>query len=158
MWRDGQLGAREGRPIVVRRRARERDRAFLEEAHVAALGPIVLVGMGWTKERLRQQFFREVTLAHCEVISVDGRDAGYVSTVDRGAYWYIDAIAIVPRYQRKGVGGAVLRALLDDAAPRPVRLTVLRTNRARGLYARLGFVVVAQDGQRELMEWRATAP
>lgn len=155
MWRDGQL---DRPPVVVRRRARERDRAFLEEAHVAALGPIVLVGMGWTKERLRQQFFREVTLASCEVISVDGRDAGYISTVDRGAYWYIDAFAIVPNYQRKGVGGAALRALLDDAAPRPVRLTVLRTNRARGLYARLGFRIVAEDAQRQLMEWRPTAP
>lgn len=139
---------------IARRPASLSDRGFVEEAHVAALGPIALVGYGWTATRLRAQFHAEVDLANCEVISVDGRDVGYVSIEDRGTFWYIDAFAITPNYQRKGVGGAALRVLLADAGLVPVRLSVLRTNRARSLYLRLGFRVIGGDRQRELMEWR----
>jgi ribosomal protein S18 acetylase RimI-like enzyme len=177
MWQHGEL-------TILRRPASERDRAFVEEAHVAALGPIALVGYGWPKERLRAQFRTEVELANCEVIVADGRDAGYVSISsslarprprptppptshrtgsprssisDRLAHWYIDAFAIVPNYQRRGIGGAALRGVLAEAGWRPVRLSVLKTNRARSLYLRLGFRVIAEDRLREQMEWRPTS-
>ncbi|HEY5938120.1 MAG TPA: GNAT family N-acetyltransferase [Kofleriaceae bacterium] len=142
------------RQLVSRRRAVEGDRPFLEEVHVAALGPVALVGYGWVAERLREQFHREVELANCEVILVDSLRAGYVSIEDRGAFWYIDAIAIAPKYQRKGVGSAALRDLLVQTGRVPVRLSVLLVNRARPLYRRLGFTVIASDGRRELMEYR----
>ena len=152
-WR-GQLTAT--RRIRLRRAA-ERDRPWLEDVHVAALGPIVLVGYGWTAERLRAQFRREVAVANCFVISVaDGAeraDAGYVSIEDRGAYWYIDAFAIAPNFQRRGIGEGTLRVVLEDAGTRPVRLSVLKTNRARSLYLRLGFRVIAGDTHREQMQW-----
>ncbi len=140
---------------VTRRPASRGDAAFIEEAHVAALGPTALVGYGWTKEQLRAQFHREVSLASCEVIAVDGRDAGYISTLDRGRWWYIDAFAILPNYQRAGVGSAALRGLLDEAGSRPVRLSVLHVNPARALYLRLGFRVLGSDRVRSLLEWRA---
>ena len=142
---------------VVRRRALERDRAFLEQAHLAALGPVALVGYGWTKQRLQSQFLEEVRLKNCEVIVVDGSDAGYISTEDRRTHWYVDAFAIVPNYQRRGIGAAALRGLLADAGARPVRLSVLRTNPARSLYTRLGFRVIGGDRLREFMEWNARA-
>lgn len=141
---------------VVLRRAVERDRGFLEEAHLAALGPIALVGYGWTKERLRVQFREEIELANCEVIIAGGTEAGYVSIEDRGPYWYIDAFAIVPNFQRRGIGSIVLRRVLDSAGIIPIRLSVLRTNRARSLYLRHGFRPVAGDPLREVMEWRVT--
>lgn len=137
------------------RRASERDRAFLEDVHVRALGPIALVGYGWTAQATLSQFRREIDLANCEVITVDGPPAGYVSIQDRRTCWYIDAVALLPRYQGKGIGTAVLRDLLLRADLTPVRLNVLHVNPARALYERLGFRVLARDAQRQLMEWRA---
>jgi ribosomal protein S18 acetylase RimI-like enzyme len=162
---------------VARRRAEEADRALLEDAHLAALGPVALIGYGWTKERLRTQFHAEVVLAQCQVISagllremtnggdmedtsgsraghVDWRDVGYISIEDRVTSWYIDAFAILPRYQRLGIGAATMRSVLGAADGRTVRLSVLRTNPARSLYLRLGFVTIAGDRLREQMEWR----
>ena len=145
-----------GRAIgkIERRRAHESDRTFIEDVHVAALGPVALVGYGWTAQRLRAQFQEEVDLANCEIISVDGRDAGYVSIENRGQFWYIDAFAIGLKFQKQGVGSAALRQLLDGVGMVPVRLSVLKVNRARSLYARLGFRVIGSDSRRELMEWR----
>ncbi|HLL20800.1 MAG TPA: GNAT family N-acetyltransferase [Kofleriaceae bacterium] len=139
---------------VQLRPAFEADRTFLEDVHVAALGPVVLVGYGWPACRLREQFHKEIELANCHIILVDGRGAGYVSVEDKGAFWYIDAIAIVPKYQKKGVGTATLRSVLDDAGTLPVRLNVLHVNRAKTLYERLGFRTVMQDGRRQVMEWK----
>jgi ribosomal protein S18 acetylase RimI-like enzyme len=137
------------------RRATLKDRDFLEEVHVRALGPIALVGYGWTATKTLAQFRSEIDLRNCEVIVVDGRAAGYVSTQDRGAFWYIDAFAIAPRYQRKGIGTAVMRDLLLRAGTVPVRLNVLHVNPARALYERLGFRILSRDGARQVMEWRA---
>jgi ribosomal protein S18 acetylase RimI-like enzyme len=143
---------------VAFRRATLDDVDFLEQVHVAALGPVALVGYGWTAERLRAQFHSEIKLVTCTLILVDRVAVGYVSVEDHGTYWYIDAIAIVPKYQKRGVGAAAMNLVMADAGLRPVRLSVLRTNPARSLYLRLGFRVFAGDRLREQMEWRATLP
>jgi len=131
------------------------DLPFIEEVHVAALGPVALVGYGWPACTLREQFRSEIDLATCHVISVDGRRAGYISIEDRDSFWYIDAIAMARRYQGKGIGTLVLRDVLAEAGSRPVRLNVLHVNRARRLYERLGFRTIRRDEQRQIMEWRA---
>lgn len=123
--------------------------------HVAALGPVALVGYGWPAFRLRDQFHKEIDVRCCHVIIVDGVEAGYLSIEDKGEFWYIDAIAIVPKYQKRGVGTAVLEAVLADAGRLPVRLNVLHINRAKTLYERLGFRTILDDTRRQIMEWRA---
>jgi ribosomal protein S18 acetylase RimI-like enzyme len=149
-----------GTTRVTLRRALLAERPWIEEVHVAALGPVALVGYGWTAERLRAQFHREVAPAACLIISTHDatgdRDVGYVSVEDRRHHLYIDAFAIAPKYQKKGVGGAAMRAILEEAGVTPVRLSVLRTNRARSLYLRLGFQIIGGDQLREQMEYRRT--
>jgi ribosomal protein S18 acetylase RimI-like enzyme len=148
-----------GAPARVElRRALRTDAPFIEEVHVAALGPVALVGYGWPEITLREQFRSEIDLATCYVISIDGRRAGYISIEDRDSFWYIDAIAISRRHQGQGIGTLVLRDVLAEAGSRPVRLNVLHVNRARVLYARLGFRVIRRDEHRQIMEWRAPGP
>jgi len=48
-----------------------------------------------------------------------------------------------------------MRGIMYEAGRIPIRLSVLLVNRARSLYQRLGFRVIAADRMRELMEWRA---
>lgn len=149
MSRDGELK-------IQRRRAIAQDAAFLEDVHVRALGPIALVGYGWPAFRLRDQFHREIEVTNCYVIIVNGIDAGYISVEDKGQFWYIDAIAIAPNFQKKGVGTAALRSVMLEALT-PVRLNVLRVNRAKALYERLGFRTILEDPRRQIMEWRPSA-
>jgi ribosomal protein S18 acetylase RimI-like enzyme len=148
-----------GAPFRVERRpAQQADLPFIEEIHVAALGPVALVGYGWPAITLREQFRSEIDLATCHVISVDGRRGGYISIEDRDSFWYIDAFAMARPYQGKGIGTLVLGDVLTEAGVRPVRLNVLHVNRARALYERLGFRVIRRDEQRQIMEWRAPMP
>ncbi|HSK03119.1 MAG TPA: GNAT family N-acetyltransferase [Kofleriaceae bacterium] len=148
-----------GDPFRVElRRAQRTDLPFLEDVHVEALGPVALIGYGWPAVTLREQFRREIEVATCHVISIDGRRAGYISVEDRDSYWYIDAIAISRRYQGKGIGTIVLRNVLAEASTRAVRLNVLHVNRARALYERLGFRAIRRDEHRQIMEWRPPEP
>ena len=68
--------------------------------------------------------------------------------VDRapGALVIVD-VALAPEHRGRGIGTALLCAVLSeaDSAGKPVRLHVQRGNRARRLYERLGFELVAGD-------------
>ena len=86
----------------------------------------------------------------------------------RGAdRWSIVDVSVLPAWRGRGVGTRALGEVLEAAraAGRPVRLHVDRQNRARHLYARLGFLLLppatsaAGNPDQEVapltMEWRA---
>jgi ribosomal protein S18 acetylase RimI-like enzyme len=64
-------------------------------------------------------------------------------------------IALVPEYRQAGIGTAILRDLLAEAARdgKPFRIHVEKFNRAQQLYKRLGFTTL-DDGAYLFMEWR----
>ncbi len=64
-------------------------------------------------------------------------------------------IALLPEERRGGIGGGLLRQVLDEAAAtgRVVRIHVERNNPALGLYRRLGFAEIDDLGVYFLMEW-----
>jgi ribosomal protein S18 acetylase RimI-like enzyme len=86
--------------------------------------------------------------ASFDVILVDGEPAGRLY-VDR---WpeeiRIVDIALLPEHRSRGIGTALLRELLAEAAVagKPVSIHVERFNPALRLYARLGFSVVEDRG------------
>jgi ribosomal protein S18 acetylase RimI-like enzyme len=69
-------------------------------------------------------------------------------------------IALLPEFRRRGIGTALLRALLEEGAARdlPVRIHVERLNPALALYERLGFRLLEDRGVYLFLEWRADEP
>jgi ribosomal protein S18 acetylase RimI-like enzyme len=63
-------------------------------------------------------------------------------------------IALLSRFRGRGIGGQLLQALIDQSGKQglAVRLQVLKTNRARHLYHRSGFVETGDDGLYLQME------
>lgn len=79
---------------------------------------------------------------------VDRRAAGVVDAQLDQSVFYIGRISITPELQNRGLGTELLNRLLDRAraqGARAVELHVLELNRARALYERLGFRVVAEE-------------
>jgi len=66
-------------------------------------------------------------------------------------------LAILPKYQGRGIGTRILLDIQREcAADRlPFRLQVLQTNPAVRLYTRLGFKIVSQDPVHLHMEWNS---
>ena len=68
-------------------------------------------------------------------------------------------IAFLPEYRGKGLGAALLRDLLDEAAGagKAVAIHVEKFNPAMRLYRRLGFTTEEDKGVYDLMRWTAPA-
>ncbi|KVH07122.1 GNAT family N-acetyltransferase [Burkholderia sp. BCCIQ04A] len=92
------------------------------------------------------------------MIVCEGADAIGLLKVTRAAgEWHVHQIQILPACQGRGIGAAVLNALLTDAARErvSVSLSVLHGNPARRLYERLGFRVVSETDTSANMIRRA---
>ena len=104
------------------------------------------------QHRHYQQHF---AAAAFEVLLRDGVPIGRLY-VDRSRdEIHIIDIALLPEHRRAGLGTAILRELLDEAAraSKSVRIYVEHANPARRLYERLGFTVIDDTGVYVLMEW-----
>ncbi len=90
-----------------------------------------------------------------DVILVDGERAGRLLVARWREEIRIVDIALLPPFRGRGAGSELLAELMDEATEMGKRLSihVERTNRALGLYERLGFKPVAETGVYLRMEW-----
>ena len=92
-----------------------------------------------------------------DVVEVDGVPAGRLYVDRRADDIRIIDIALLPPFRGAGIGGRLLRAVLDEAASsgRTASIHVEVHNRAARLYERLGFRPAAERGLYRLLEWSA---
>lgn len=87
-------------------------------------------------------------VARCYVVREDGCLSGYICLWEVADELHITNIAVHPGLRRRGIGRALLSAVLDDARQRALRLVALEVRpsnvEALGLYESLGFRVVGR--------------
>ena len=140
------------------------DRDFLLRVYASAREEELRV-VDWSDEQkaafVQQQFdaqdayYREhYDPATFDVIEVDGEPAGRLYVARWEDEIRIIDITLLPEHRGRGIGTALLRALLEEAAEAGKRLSihVEVNNPARRLYERLGFVPVEERGVYVLME------
>lgn len=137
----------------------ERDGAALFAIHEAAIRPYVEQVWGWddADQRVRFGEFLRSSASRLRWIVVDGERVGFLDWSMERDHVFIGNIELVPAHQGRGIGSRVVRDVVAQAAERglPTRLQVLRVNnRARQLYARLGFVTTGTTETHVLMEWQ----
>jgi GNAT superfamily N-acetyltransferase len=155
---------------IAYRREAEEDRMFMQALYAATRGQELGLG-GWPEE-LRRQFVAQQLFAqrrHLEtvhpnaewlIVERTGAPIGRLCIEDRGGdLWLVD-IALMPESRGIGIGGAIMRDLLDlgREAGKPVSLTVFNDNPARRLYDRLGFVEIRAGDVYAEMVWKGEQP
>jgi RimJ/RimL family protein N-acetyltransferase len=99
--------------------------------------------------------------ARFDIIELDDRPIGRI-VVDRPLTMvHIVDQAVVPAERNRGIGTAIMQALMDEAGRigLPVRLKVASSNDpSMRLYLRLGFVPIETAPLFIEMEWRALSP
>ena len=98
----------------------------------------------------------DLNIAFDRIIRLADRDIGLIGVDRRSDFWFIDKLYLLPAYQSQGIGGYLLRRLIEDAKSAQVklRLTVLEVNPARRFYERHGFVLSKTISPRHHLEWR----
>jgi ribosomal protein S18 acetylase RimI-like enzyme len=138
------------------------DEAFLFALYASTRDDLA-VDAGVLSSVLRMQYTAQAKAYSAEYPSAEHSliisgttPVGRMMVARNGGQTMLIDISILQDFRGRGIGGRMIRKLLDEAeaANSTVVLHVLKTNRrALELYARLGFAVAYQDAVRFRMEW-----
>jgi GNAT superfamily N-acetyltransferase len=149
------------------RPALPQDEVFLYDLYFAIRGPefaLAPITPAQRTELIRMQF-RAQTSAYSamypnscyHVVLLDGKPAGRLWVAQSEYDFHLVDIAIHPDLQNKGIGGALIQRLQQEAARArlPVRCTVQRFNPGSlRFHQRLGFAITRADEMHFYLEWR----
>jgi GNAT superfamily N-acetyltransferase len=90
------------------------------------------------------------------IILLDARPVGRIVVHRTAEAIRVVDMALLPSEQGRGIGTQLMRHLLSEATKtrKSVRLQVLKNNRAKRFYERMGFHRVSDSGSYEQMEWK----
>jgi ribosomal protein S18 acetylase RimI-like enzyme len=145
------------------------DEPFLLEVY-AGTRREELEAMGWPAEMReafvrmqfnaqRQGYHASFPRAEFAIVLLEGQPVGRI-IIDRAENEFLVVdIALLPQHRGRGIGTTLMSDLLREAAAakKPVRLSVLKGQRAFRWYQRLGFAKTGEVGVRDQMEWRGDA-
>lgn len=147
----------------------QQDETFLFELY-ASTRQEELEAWGWSPE-MRQQFLTmQFQASHglraafpdaeFQIVLIDGVNAGRFGLNRTREELRVVDIALLPQHRNAGFGTALLQRVFGEAlgTKKPLRLEVMKTNRAARLYQRLGFVVIDETELHYEMEWRTPIP
>jgi len=141
-------------PNITLRAPTTDDLPLLFSIFTAAMRDYVTQTFGeWDEADQRRRFYAGFPLDRAQVILADDEVAGAIDMERRADCWSLNNVEIDPRWQRRGIGTALILVLLNRARIEgvPVELGVFKVNPARALYERLGFVEVGQTDTHYLM-------
>lgn len=155
-------------PSVTLRPAEEEDRPFMLRVYASTREP-ELERAGMPREQwgafVAHQFeaqnraYEDYENTSFEVVLVAGEPAGRLIVARWPEELRVVDVALLPEYRARGIGGTLMRQLIDEAEERGVKASihVERFNPAQRLYARLGFRPVAEVGDVYLLLERPPA-
>jgi GNAT superfamily N-acetyltransferase len=131
-------------PDYALRAATPDDYAFAEAIYIDSMRPLMQQLARWNEAERRSALRRSFRAADTSIVILDGRDVGWMQVSERDTDYNLAQLQLLDDYCGLGIGTRLIGALLDKALgeDRTVSLSVIRINRAIGLYERLGFRIV----------------
>lgn len=145
-------------PSWTLRRARPDDRAFLLALKAETMKDYVERVWGWDDAEQLAYFDDRFTPERWQIIQAERQDVGVLIVEESDDEVYLAEIEILPAWQGRGIGSAIIRSLMARAAQagKPLTLRVLHVNtRARDLYERIGFRVFNEIDTHAYLRWDA---
>jgi ribosomal protein S18 acetylase RimI-like enzyme len=151
------------------RRAVDADQPFLARVYASTRAAELAV-IPWTEQQKAAFLDMQFRAQHLDyrknypkadwlVTTYAGEDVGRLYIDRLPSQHSIIDITFLPDYRGKGLGAALLRDLMDEAAAsgKAVSIYVEKLNPAMHLYRRLGFQTSEDKGVYDLMLWTAPA-
>jgi ribosomal protein S18 acetylase RimI-like enzyme len=135
------------------KKASEKDTEFLlwlrKETMVRHL---INAGMEVNEENLLSRIKHQ--FEHAKIILLQDQKIGLLKLVETNTEIEILQIQIAPDHQNKGFGKGIIQSIIKEASTKkiPVKLSVLKVNKAQTLYQNLGFVIYDENEYSYFME------
>ena len=102
----------------------------------------------WAQGRRQNVVERSIRHSLCFGVYHSGRQVAFARVVsDRAVFAYLMDVFVVPEYRGRGISKALMRAVLDHPELQNLRLFMLATKDAHGLYERFGFRPLEDPGR-----------
>jgi len=102
----------------------------------------------WAQGRTREVVERSIRNAICFGVYTGGRQIAFGRIItDRAVFAYLADIFVVPEYRGRGISKALVRAMLNHPDVQGLRVILLRTRDAHGLYAQFGFAPIPEPSE-----------
>ena len=133
--------------------ARPADYGFARQLYALTMRDIIELAFGWDEYRQDLSFARQYVQSEVRIITLNGRDIGWLQTRSVGPTLHLFQFYIAPRWQNQGLGSLVLKRVLAQAEKRGwnVALSVMKENPARRLYERHGLRATHEDRYKVYM-------
>ena len=141
---DLQAGVPMSMAQLARRQATAADFEVTLAIKKQTLGPYIEQVWGWEDEFQRAFHSENFKPDNTTLLLYEGREIGLLEEEERPDSLFIQSLLLVPEFQGKGIGTALLNEFITKAlaVDKPVRLDVLQVNEsALKLYQRLGFTI-----------------
>jgi ribosomal protein S18 acetylase RimI-like enzyme len=140
------------------RPARERDYPYTERLYAQTMKPLLSRLDAWDEADVLARFRGDYRANEVRIITVGGRDVGFIHVDENHAAIRLVQIHIEAPYRSRGIGTMLIKDLLHDARAKTKRvsLSVVKHNPAQTLYERLGFKVIGEDETKLHMRWKAS--
>ena len=108
----------------------------------------------WDEVRVQTESHLHSKSPNSQVIAVDNIPVGVLRVARFSTYIELEQIYLLPKYQRLGIGSALISQLITEAdrSHVPIRLRVMAINPAKRFYEQLDFIVTESVPDFFLME------
>ena len=143
------------------RPARSDDFRFAWSLYEELMKPLTIELLGrWSESGQKQVIEWALAQQGTLIIVKDELDIGWMQVIETPDTLYLGQLYVAPSLQNRGIGTAILRELTDKArrGRKSLTLDVMKNNRSRLLYERLGFHVIGQSEYKLKMQWQEILP
>ena len=140
---------------IIFRPAQPDDIEFARNVYYITMREYIEPVMGWNQAKQDASFSSQFKTDEIQIISLDGKDMGWIQTQKDLDTFNLGQIYLVPELQGKGIGSEIISRFLDDAKKfgKMPTLSVMKNNPARSLYERHGFRATREDDYKVYMQW-----
>jgi GNAT superfamily N-acetyltransferase len=94
----------------------------------------------WAKGRRRSVVERSIRNSLCFGVYLAGRQVAFARVVsDRAVFAYLMDVFVIPEFRGRGISKALMRSVLEHPDLQNLRVFLLATRDAHGLYTQFGF-------------------